>query len=65
MTWKPGASQHTLKSEKEVLDAAEDNLVTIEKTRIVLNCPVLYTDTGGLLTKAQVYFTERKNEDKR
>jgi len=46
VTWKPGASQHTLKSEKEVLDAAEDNLVTIEKTRIVLNCPVLYTDTG-------------------
>lgn len=27
-------------------------LVTVEKTRIVLNCPVIYTSVGGLLPKA-------------
>jgi hypothetical protein len=54
VTWKDGIRQTTLKSESAVLDAEAKGLVVLEKTRIVLNCPVLYTDAGGLLPKAVV-----------
>ena len=63
VTWNDGVSQTTLKSEQEVLDAASDGLVTIDKTRIVLNCPVLYTDAGGLLPKAIVVLYDGDGND--
>ncbi len=63
VTWNDGVSQTTLKSEKEVQDAAADGLVTIDKTRIVLNCPVLYTDAGGLLPKAIVVLFDGDGDD--
>jgi len=54
VTWKDGVKQTTLTSEKQVLDLAAQGLVLLEKTRIVVNCPVMYTDDGGLLPKATV-----------
>ena len=63
VTWTRGARQTTLKSEKEVLDAEKAGLVTLEKTRIVLNCPVIYTDFGGLLPKAIVRLHDGDGDD--
>ncbi len=63
VTWKDGARQRTLKSEKEVLDAEAKGLVLLVKTRIVLNCPVVYTDAGGLLPKAVVRLKDGDGDD--
>lgn len=49
VTWKAGKTPRTLKSEAEVLAAKADGAVTISKTNIVVNCPVLYTPQGGKL----------------
>jgi hypothetical protein len=43
-----------LKSEEEVLSAQSQGLVTIVKTNIVVNCPVIYTPAGGLLPTAKI-----------
>lgn len=63
VTWRLGAQQVTLKSEKEILDAQSSGLVVLVKTRIVLNCPVVYTNVGGLLPKAVIHLSDRDNDD--
>jgi len=63
VTWHDAAKQTTLKSEKDVLDAQAAGLVTLVKTRIVLNCPVIYTDVGGLLPKAVIRIGDRDRDD--
>lgn len=63
VTWKDGVTQTTLKSEEEVLDASAKGLVTIEKTRIVINCPVVYTDAGGLLPNAVIHFDDHDGDN--
>jgi len=54
VTWNSGKTPHTLHSEKEVLDANAAGLVTIVKTNIVVNCPVIFTPQGGLLPTAKI-----------
>lgn len=63
VTWKDGVRQRTLKSESEVKNAEAKGLVLVVKTRIVLNCPVLYTDAGGLLPKAVVRLKDGDGDD--
>ena len=41
VTWKAGAAPRVLKSEEAVLDAAEKGWVSLETTRVVLNCPIV------------------------
>jgi len=54
VTWNSGTTPHVLKSEEEVLSAREQGLVTIVKTNIVVNCPVIYTPFGGLFPNAKI-----------
>lgn len=54
VTWNPGTTPHVLTSEEEVLDAQSRGLVTIDKTNIVINCPVIYTPSGGLLPNSKI-----------
>jgi hypothetical protein len=54
VTWKSGTTPHVLKSEEEVLSAQAQGSVTIVKTNIVINCPVVYTPFGGLLPTAKI-----------
>ncbi len=54
VTWNSGTTPHVLKSEEEVLGARDQGLVTIVKTNIVVNCPVIYTPYGGLLPTAKI-----------
>jgi hypothetical protein len=55
VTWNIGTTPHTLHSESEVLTAASANLVTLFKTTIVVNCPVIYTPQGGLMPTARIF----------
>jgi len=54
VTWNSGTTPHVLKSEEEVLSARDQGLVTIVKTNIVVNCPVIYTPFGGLFPNAKI-----------
>jgi hypothetical protein len=40
---------HALTSEEAILAAADRNEVTIERTDIVINCPIVWTAAGGVL----------------
>jgi hypothetical protein len=49
VTWKPGTAQRVLKSEEEVLDAAEKGWVALASTGVVVNCPIVHRGAlGGL-----------------
>lgn len=49
VTWKAGAASRVLKSEEEVLDAAEKGWVMVASTGVVVNCPIVHRGTlGGL-----------------
>ena len=54
VTWNSGTTPHVLKSEEEVLSARDQGLVTIVKTNIVVNCPLIYTPFGGLFPNAKI-----------
>ena len=54
VTWNPTASPYVLKSEEDVLNAQAEGLVTIASTDIVVNCPVIYTPSGGVLPTATI-----------
>jgi hypothetical protein len=59
VTWKAGATTpHTLKSEEEVLAAARAGFVTLTKTNIVVNCPVVFTPSGGQLPTVKIRIEE-------
>jgi len=49
VTWKPGMTPSVLKSSDDVQAAMAAGKVTITRTNIVVNCPVIYTPLGGLL----------------
>ncbi|MEO8593700.1 MAG: hypothetical protein ABI759_10275 [Candidatus Solibacter sp.] len=49
VTWKQGITPSTLKSEADVMAAAASGNVTVAKTNIVVNCPVIHTPLGGTL----------------
>ena len=54
VTWKPNQSGRTLRSEEEVLDAAEKGLLVLEETSVVLNCPIVHRGKRGGLPGVQV-----------
>ena len=54
VTWNSGTTPYVLKSEEDVLSARDQGLLTIVKTNIVINCPVIYTPFGGLLPTAKI-----------
>lgn len=54
VTWKPGVKPTLLTSEEAVLDAANRGLVTLSKTNIIVNCPVVFTPSGGLFPNAKL-----------
>jgi hypothetical protein len=63
VTWSPGASPYVLKSEEDVLNAKAGGLVSVVKTSIVVNCPVIYTPYGGLLPTAKIIGDHIQNDE--
>ena len=53
VTWVSGSTPTTLKSESEILAAQAAGQVTIETTNIVINCPVVFTPSGGAIPGAK------------
>ncbi|MFN3437122.1 MAG: hypothetical protein ACK41V_05470 [Acidovorax sp.] len=49
VTWRDPSQSRTLRSEEEVLDAADKGLVVLEVTRVVLNCPIIHRGALGVL----------------
>jgi len=49
VTWAAGHAPQTLTSEEAVLAAADRGAVTLEATRVVLNCPVVHRGAKGAL----------------
>jgi len=47
VTWIDGAIRRELKSDEDVLGAAEKGEVSLDVTRVVLNCPIIGRGTGG------------------
>jgi hypothetical protein len=47
VTWTDGATRRTLKSEEDVLGAAEKGELSLEATRVVLNCPIVRRGSAG------------------
>ncbi len=47
VTWRAGQAPRTLKSEEEVLDAADKGAVTLAVTAVVLNCPIVHRGPKG------------------
>ncbi|MDY7538780.1 hypothetical protein QN372_16300 [Undibacterium sp. RTI2.1] len=55
VTWRDTTKAHVLKSEEEVLDATEKQLVDLTPTKIVVNCPILYSAKDGLLSGLKIH----------
>ena len=49
VTWAAGRTPQTLRSEEAVLAASESGAVTLEATRVVLNCPIVHRGAQGSL----------------
>lgn len=47
VTWGDGRAQRILKSEEDVLEAAEKGQVRLEPTDVVLNCPIVHRGPKG------------------
>lgn len=47
--WAAGKAPQTLKSEEAVLAASDSGVVTLEATRVALNCPIVHRGTKGAL----------------
>jgi hypothetical protein len=54
VTWLPGHEPRVLRSEEEVLAAADKGEVTIKQTNIVINCPVIFSEQGGTLPRVKI-----------
>lgn len=52
VTWAPTANQKTLTSEEEILEQEDAHLLTLEQTEVLLNCPIVGSETGGFLPNA-------------
>ncbi len=51
--WNSGAQPRQLTSEEAILEAEEKQLVTITRTDIVVNCPIVKDETGASLEVAE------------
>jgi hypothetical protein len=49
VTWAAGKTPQTLKSEEAVLAAVDSGAVSLEATKVVLNCPIVHRGPKGAL----------------
>ena len=54
VTWVNAGQAHVLTSEEDVLAAVAAGEVTLTKTNIVVNCPIIYSPQGGLFPQAHL-----------
>jgi hypothetical protein len=54
VSWNPGRRRRELTSQNDILNAAANGEVTIQKTPIIVECSVIFTPGGGLLPGARI-----------
>lgn len=59
VSWAAGRQPQTLRSEEDVLAAAESGAVVLEPTRVVLNCAIVHRGPKGALPGALMGHTPR------
>ena len=57
--WKNGTTPIELKSEQEIVKAAQDGKVTIEPTKMVVNCPFVQWEGGSLMLREDKMLTDK------
>ncbi len=62
ITWNAGSKARTLKSEEEILAAAKSGEVTITKTNVVINCPIVFRPGAGKLPNVKIEFGGRDHD---
>jgi len=62
VTWLAGKQPHVLKSEEEILAAEETGQVSIEKTSLVVNCPVVFSEADGPLPHVKIHLANQDPE---
>jgi hypothetical protein len=53
--WQGQAHPHLLATEQEILAAADNNEISVVRTSIVINCPIVWTEGGGSLPHAVLH----------
>ncbi len=56
VAWNAGSKARTLRSEDEILAAAKGGEVTITKTNVVINCPIVFRPGAGKLPNVKIEF---------
>jgi hypothetical protein len=54
VTWNAGVEAQTLTSEEAINAAATSGKIMVQKTGIIVNCPIIYSPAGGTLPTATV-----------
>ncbi|MFZ6843755.1 DUF7482 domain-containing protein [Undibacterium sp. RuTC16W] len=65
VTWQAGTSPRTLRSEEEVLSAADKHEIQLTPTTVVVNCPIIYSAKDGLLGGATIHVKQQKTNERR
>ncbi len=56
VAWNSGNKPRTLKSEEEILSASKSGEVTLTKTQIIINCPIIFRPGAGKLPNVKIQF---------
>ncbi|MDQ2841514.1 MAG: hypothetical protein M3Y72_10855 [Acidobacteriota bacterium] len=65
VAWNSGKQPRTLRSEEEILAAKSEGEVTVTKTNVVINCPIIFTPEGGKLPNVKITFGGRDKDRER
>ncbi|MDQ3872516.1 MAG: hypothetical protein M3258_02775 [Thermoproteota archaeon] len=57
--WKQGVTPTELKSERDITSALQEGNLTIEPTKMVVNCPFIQWEGGSLMIRADKTLTDR------
>jgi len=49
VTWAPSAKQKILTSEEDILEQEDAHALTLDRTDVLLNCPIVGSEIGGFL----------------
>ncbi len=64
VAWNSGSTPRVLKSEEAIKEAEAKGEVTVTKTQIVINCPIIFTPQGGILPNVKITVDGHKDDDK-
>ena len=63
VTWNAGTKPRKLKSEADILDARQKGEVSVTKTNVVINCPIICTPQGGKLPNVKITLGGHQGDD--